>query len=420
MNDAPTTSATQPGTELTVAQRAAVALGAAEHEQKLMALAKQSTEITGITNPASYQQVHGTRMALKRARIAIEETGKTAREDAQAFAKAVIAEQRRLIGIIEPEETRLQGIQEAHDAENARKKAEAVRVERERVERIQAAIRDIRNSIIDVAGRGPEPIDEKIREIVGLDISAATCQEFAEQAETARTDTLAKLREMHAAALAQEAEAARLRLERAELERRQAEQDERERADRERVAAETRQREEQEAERRRQIEEEDRARRARIAQEEREARERREAADREARERREAEEKRLKVEQDRIDADRRALEERQHKERLAEEERQRQERTAAEQKEREEREAKDAEARAQRDKVEAEQRQREKEEREAREAEEARQREEQRKAAELLDGREILATFRGRFGHREEFKAVTKVIDTYLGKKEKA
>ena len=54
--------------------------------------------------------------------------------------------------------------------------------------------------------------------------------------------------------------------------------------------------------------------------------------------------------------------------------------------------------------------------RKARAEEDARKREIERLANELTDGYEMLATFVRRFGHREEFRAVTKAIGPYLRK----
>lgn len=402
------------GTALTVQQRASLALGAPEHEKKLVDLAKQATEIVAIKDKVTYDQCHGTRMSLKRARISIEQTGKTAREDAQAFSKAVIAEEKRLIGIIEPEETRLQGIQDAHDAEVERRKAAAAQAERERVERIQASIRDIRGSLIDVAGRSAAVIEAKIKELVAVEITTENAQEFQQEAESTREATLAKLREMLEAQQRAETEAAQIKAERAELERRQAEQVERERDAAARAEAEQRRVAEAEAERLRAIKAEEDAARARIEAQEREARERREAADRE-----------LAAERERIAAAARDLEERQRAEReaaeardrdarLAQEEADRLERLAREDQEREQREARELADRQERERVEAENRQRETADREAREAEEAESREKLRLQNELIDGTDMLIKFKERFGKRTEFAGVVKAIDAYL------
>src|SRR3954468_24680793 len=133
---------TAQSTALTVQQRASIALGASEHEKKLRELAKQSTEITVITNPAGYQQLHAARMVLKNERVALEKLGKSARDDATKFSKAVIEEEKRLIAIIEPEEKRLQGIQDEHDSRIERERMAKIEAEQKRVAEIQSRIND--------------------------------------------------------------------------------------------------------------------------------------------------------------------------------------------------------------------------------------------------------------------------------------
>lgn len=56
--------------------------------------------------------VKETRLQLRDARIAIEKKGKGMREDALKYQKDVIAREKELIGIIEPEEARLKSLEE--------------------------------------------------------------------------------------------------------------------------------------------------------------------------------------------------------------------------------------------------------------------------------------------------------------------
>ncbi|MCT9071221.1 hypothetical protein N6G06_07570 [Cupriavidus gilardii] len=77
-------------TELTLPQRAAVALGSAEHETKLKELAIKHADIVDIKNSAGRDQCHAAMMTLANARVAITKAGKEARDDATKFSKAVI------------------------------------------------------------------------------------------------------------------------------------------------------------------------------------------------------------------------------------------------------------------------------------------------------------------------------------------
>src|SRR5574337_572738 len=97
-------------TALTVAGRAAIAIGAPAYEIALVDLVKESASIVQIKDKSGYQQAHSARMRLKGTRVEIQKRAKDAREDAQAFSKAVIAEEKRLVALVCPEEDRLQGL----------------------------------------------------------------------------------------------------------------------------------------------------------------------------------------------------------------------------------------------------------------------------------------------------------------------
>jgi hypothetical protein len=98
-----------------VSVRAAKALAMQDRETELVELAASTADITAITNPDGYKQVRSARLVLKNLRVDIQNAGKQAREDATAFQKAVIAEEKRLIKLIEPEETRLEALEVAED-----------------------------------------------------------------------------------------------------------------------------------------------------------------------------------------------------------------------------------------------------------------------------------------------------------------
>lgn len=232
-------------TALSPIERAAVALGAAEHERRLMELAQQSRSIVAITNTASYQECHGARMTLKSERVALEKLGKGAREDAQAFAKCVIAEEKRLIAIIEPEETRLQAIQTAHDEIIERQKREAAEKEAARIRNIQDRIATIIATPGFMAGKTSEEMDTALSLL--LDEHP---HQWAEEFLPLATDALHKAKEtlvlMMAGAKAQEeakrVEDARIAAEKEELFRLREEA--RQREERERLGRQAREAEE--------------------------------------------------------------------------------------------------------------------------------------------------------------------------------
>lgn len=223
----------EPTTELTVVARAALALSSEKTRDELKALVAKSVNIVEVKNTAGRDECHGAAMALVRARTTITKTGKAAREDAAAFQKAVIAEEKSLIEITSAEEARLLALRDAWDAARAAEKAEAERIERLRIETIHFRIADIREAgNLALQCRTSAAVlalfdKMKLQVLEGFD-------EFSEEAENARTDTLARIGEIHVVKFDEEQERARIRAEQeAEAARLAAE-----RAENARVAAE--------------------------------------------------------------------------------------------------------------------------------------------------------------------------------------
>lgn len=335
---------------MSLPERVRTALSSPDVEAEFRKLAAASASIVEITNPAGYDECHAARMRLVKARTSTVARGKAVREDAQAFAKAVIAEEKRLIGIIEPEEERLQALQKAEDDKREAK----IRAERERVEHIQQGIAQFGLDAAEMAGCSSEKIAREIDLMSKVEVEK-WAMEFIPEANSAKIKALEMLKSWHAGALAHEKERAeqeaKLKAEAEELARLRAEQAKRDAEAAERAAAEAKAQAEA---------------RAKIEAEEKAARERREADDRAA-----------QAERDRQDAIARSAREAEQK-RLDEE--------AA--------------------KVRAE-----------REAVEAREREARRLEAELMDGQQMLAVFKDRFGKRREFSGVVKAIDAYFAAK---
>ncbi|VXB23809.1 Agglutinin receptor [Burkholderia sp. 8Y] len=236
-------------TQLTVVERAAVALSAPEHEKKLRELVTQSASIVEIKNADARTQCHFAYMVLKTARVEIEKAGKAAREDATAFSKAVIEEQKRLVTITEAEEARLQSLRDAWDAEREAEKRAAREAEERRIASIKARIEAFMLDAMAAANKSSAEIAEHVERVDQMVISIDEFGEFTGEAQAKQYQTIKWLRERHADALAKEAEQASIEAERAELARLRAEQEERERqAAAERAEAERKARAEREAE----------------------------------------------------------------------------------------------------------------------------------------------------------------------------
>lgn len=309
-------------TALTVVQRAVVALGLKDGEKELIELAGSFKSITAITNPDGYTQCHAARMTLKNRRVEIENAGKEARADATAFNKAVIAEERRLVGLIEPEESRLGKLEKGWDDAREAERQAKIEAELKRVADLQERVAELRGNQNLTASSGSKLIAEHLADLEAIPVDESF-EEMQQQAADAKGAGLKRLADLHSAALAHEAEQERLKAEREELARLRAEEQKRQAAERARIAEEERQAKAardaeaaQQAEilRRERAENEAREAEARKVREAEEARlrQKREEFERTQREAREAEERRLaaeRAEREREDRERRQRQE---------------------------------------------------------------------------------------------------------------
>lgn len=304
--------------ELTVTERAERVLKFSETRNKLAAMAAKSVDLVEITNAAGYQQVHTARMDLKSTRVEITKRGKEARDDANAFAKAVIAKEKELVAIIEPEESRLQSLQDAWDAAREAERQANAAAERARIEEIQTRIIAIRSAPASYVAHCAADLAEDIAHLEAM-VIGEDFAEFQQQAEAAKAESLAKLRDMHAAAVQREAEEAerqrqakaeaeRLAAERAELERIRAEQEAAAMVERERIAAERAEQEKAAAVERARLATEREAQEAEMRAEREKLAQERAEADRIAAERRADEERKAAEERAKIEAERKAAE----------------------------------------------------------------------------------------------------------------
>lgn len=198
-------------TALTVRARATIALGSDKARTELTALVAKSAGILEVKNQDGREQAHSAAMALLKARTTIEKTSKTARDDAVKFSKACIAEENALIAITQPEEKRLLALRDAWDAARAAEKAEAERIERERITRIHLRIADIRAVVgLANAAKLPECWDLLTR-LVAFKVEGF--EEFSDEATAVLAETTATVTSIHAAKVAEEAERQRIRAE---------------------------------------------------------------------------------------------------------------------------------------------------------------------------------------------------------------
>ncbi|MGR3504901.1 MAG: hypothetical protein ACU0B7_03410 [Paracoccaceae bacterium] len=160
--------------------------------------------------------VRDCRISLKNARVEITKTGKAMRDDATKFSRAVIAREKELIAIIEPEEQRLQKIE-------AEAKLQAERAER-------AAILPTRKERLAAIGDGIEASDDELLDMDGPTFEGYVNKRLADKNEADRL-------EIERVRAEQEKEAQRIAAdENARQREEQARKDERERIEREQKA----------------------------------------------------------------------------------------------------------------------------------------------------------------------------------------
>lgn len=168
------------------------------------------------------------RKAIRDPRYEVERVRKGAKAPLIALGKRLDAEATRITNALLTLET---PIQEQIEAEETRKEAEkqaAADAEVDRIAKIQARIDEIRGLVTELVGFPPDLISESIEETAAIVIDDSFA-EFKAIAMDARDATLSKLSRMRDAAIAQEAEAERVKAERAELKRLRAENEAKER-----------------------------------------------------------------------------------------------------------------------------------------------------------------------------------------------
>lgn len=217
--------------------RAAQLLSFDETKAELTSLAKQSERITQITNKAGRDECHASLMLLKSRRVDIEKRGKEARDDANKFAKAVIAKEKELIGFIAPEEERLQLLRDQWDTAREAERLQKLEAERLRVEAIQQKIQAIRDVPAGLVGKPSVVIAGQLAKLRETVLDEAELAEHYVTATDALAAAIARVEQLLAAQHEAEAEQKRIAAEREELARIRAENERLQREAAERAAA---------------------------------------------------------------------------------------------------------------------------------------------------------------------------------------
>jgi colicin import membrane protein len=247
-------------------------------------------------------EVRGLRVALEAKRVELKAPALERSRLIDAEAKALTAE---LVALEKPIDDQIKAEERRKEVEKAARE----QAEREAAAAIQEKIDRLRSFPVMAAGCPAADIQRSIGEVTAIEVTLDTYGERAGEAAQIKTQMLARLDELHAAAVAHEAEQARLAAERIELARLRAEQEANERAERQRIAAEQKAEADRLAAERKVFEQEQAAARAEAKQREDADRARRDEEDRKAREARAAEDKRISDARAALEAEQRAARE---------------------------------------------------------------------------------------------------------------
>jgi len=217
-----------------IAEYSPTAAALAELRQKYEQAVFDTSTIIGMAKAIA------ARRELREVRVNLEKLRKELKAPALERSRLIDAEAKSLTTQIEEMEVPIDQQIKAEEQRKADEKAERERIEREKMAELQRGVAAIRINAVACAGKSAAFIADVRAALEILDIS----NDFGPlqgEAHAAKTETLATLSDMHAAALAQEAEVERLRIEREELEaqrKAQAEQAERDRAELAKLRAE--------------------------------------------------------------------------------------------------------------------------------------------------------------------------------------
>ena len=330
-------------TETETADPVVISTAIAEYSPTAAALADLSHRFRGVVFDVATtkgdKEARAARLELVKLRTGLESKRREIKAPALERSRLIDSEANRINAFIAELEI---PIDQQIKTEEQRKEVERtakIEAEQRRVASLMQRVESIRGVIVDVSGMAAAEIENVIRGVVALTVDS-TFAEFAAVAENAKTETLAKLRELHGRAIEHEQEQARIVTERAELERLRGEQAKRDaeeaaarKVEEKRIASEQKAEADRLAAERRKFDEEQAAARAEQQRRESEARAEREEADRRARAERD--------EQDRIAREARAAEQqklddaaaalREQQAQVAAEQRRREDEAAAEQ-----------------------------------------------------------------------------------------
>ena len=186
-----------------------------------------------LTTTKGYKDLTTAISEVRAPRFAAQNVSKASKTELSGISKAIGAEEAAVAAFLDDTEKRLVALRDTHDEKVKAEKAEAARVDGERIAGHIAKIATIKSFLARSQGLPSSRIALGIEQLAGQ-VYGPDWQEFAVAAASAQCETLEAMRSLHAQAVEREAAAALLEAQRVEREAEQA----RQAAENARVAAE--------------------------------------------------------------------------------------------------------------------------------------------------------------------------------------
>ncbi len=187
-----------------------------------------------LSTPKGYAELVKAIAEVRAPRYQAQNVAKASKSELAGVSKAIGAEEAAVTAFLDDTEKRLVALRDAHDAKAAADKAEAKRLDDERIAKHQAGIATIRSFLSRCQGLPAARIALGIYQLQVQTYSSDDWQEFAVTAANEQCQTLDAMRSIHALAVMREADAALAEARRVEREAEQA----RQAAENTRIAAE--------------------------------------------------------------------------------------------------------------------------------------------------------------------------------------
>jgi GTPase SAR1 family protein len=192
-----------------------------------------------VTSAPGMKEAKEARAAIREPRYEVERIRKAAKAPILALGKKLDSEAARITTALLKIEAPIDTVISAEEARKESEKAARIAAELKRAQDLQERVAELRGNQMLSPTSGSILISDHIQDLEEITVDDSF-QELRQQAEDAKAAGLKRLGDLHAAALAHEAEQARIKAEREELARLRAEQITREAEDRARREAEER------------------------------------------------------------------------------------------------------------------------------------------------------------------------------------